>query len=252
MIITARSNEKVKLLRRLINDKKERQSQDVYVAEGKTLLTELPSSCPVSCFFLKSSLGSDGKKFSDKFPEAEIVVLSDDVFDTVSDTVSPSGVIAVIKRVHSHSIEGDTVVLMDGVSDAGNVGSIIRTASARGIKTVICVHSCADPFSPKAVRASMGGIFKVNAWEEYAEKALELLKDYRLIALDMNGVDIGKYETQAKRIVIAVGNEAHGLSDEIRKRADDVVSLPMEEGGVESLNASVAAGIAMYMIKKGE
>lgn len=252
MVITARNNEKVKLLRRFINDKKTRQEYGVFVAEGKTLLTELPLSCPVLSFFIKQSVEGECRILSERFPSAEVSVLSDEVFDSVADTVTPSGAIAVIETRYADKAEGDTVILMDGVSDAGNVGTIIRTASARGIKTVFCVHACADPFSPKAVRASMGGIFKVNVVETDVMAALSLLKGYRLIALDMNGTDINEYRSNAKKIVIAVGNEAHGLSEEIRRGADDVVSLPMEEGGVESLNASVAAGIAMYMIKKGE
>lgn len=238
-------------MRRLIGDKKERQERGVYVAEGMTLLTELASSS-VRSFYIKESAEKECKEIVGRFPDAESIVLSDDVFTSVSDTVSPSGLIAVIEKKTVEAVEGDTVLLLDGVSDAGNVGTIIRTASARGIKTVICVHSCADPFSPKAVRASMGGIFKVNVIESDFDQALKLISDYKLIALDMNGVDINDYRANAKKIVIAVGNEAHGLSEELKKRADDIVSLPMEEGGVESLNASVAMGIAMYMIKKGE
>ena len=224
----------------------------MYVAEGATLLTELPLSCPVLSFYIKESAENKYRDRIERFPKAEQYVLSDDVFDSVADTVTPGGLIAVIKTEVTATVEGDTVALLDGVSDAGNVGTIIRTASARGIKTVFCIHNCADPYSPKAVRASMGGIFKVNVFETDIDEAKNLLEGYKFIALDMNGVNVESYNANAKKIVICVGNEAHGLSEEVKNIADDIVSIPMEEGGVESLNASVAMGIAMYMIKKGE
>ena len=250
MVITARSNERVKFLRRLINDKKERQESGLYVAEGVTLLSSVPENCAVKSFFIRASAETKVSEIVNRFSAAETIVLSDDVYDSVSDTVTPSGITAVIERPGSCEIKGNLILVLDGVSDAGNVGTIVRTAVARGISDVVLVHSCADPYSPKAVRASMGGIFKINVIER-AENAEELLAGYKVITLDMGGENIFEFEPKGK-IALVVGNEAHGVSEEIRNLADATVAIPMKEDGVESLNAAVAAGIAMYLIGKGE
>ncbi len=223
----------------------------VYVAEGITLLTEIPDDFPVRTFFVRKSNESRSEEIRNRFPEVETLIVNDDVFDSIADTVTPSGLIAVIKKVTYQSVEGDTVLVMDGVSDAGNVGAIIRTACARGIKSVIAIHDCADPFSPKAVRASMGGVFKTKILELSSNNALDLLQSYQKIVLDMGGEDIYSFRSAPQKAII-VGNEAHGVSEEIKSIADATVSIPMVENGVESLNASVAAGIAMYLIKQGE
>ncbi len=251
MVITARSNEKVKYLRRLIADKKAREEEGVYVAEGSIILSELSERDRVLAFFVRQTEEAKTEKIVSRFPGAEKHLLSSDVFDSVSDTVTPSGIIAVVKKRVDLDEPGDTVIVLDGVSDAGNVGTIIRTASACGIEDAVILHSCADPFSPKAVRASMGGIFKTNVRILTIEEAKDFLKDFCVVVLDMKGQSIFDYERKEKTAIV-VGNEAHGVSTEVRTMAQDVVSLPMAKDGVESLNASVAAGIAMYLIKKGE
>ena len=250
MIITARSNEKVKLLRRLNNDKKARQEYSVYVAEGVTLLSAIPESCSVRSFFIRASAESKVSEIVRRFPSAEVVILSDDVYDSVSDTVTPSGITAVIERPGSKKVSGNMILALDGVSDAGNVGTIVRTAVACGIKDVVLAHSCADPYSPKAVRASMGGIFKINV-VECGDDFGKVLDGYTVVTLDMGGENIFGYKPKEKTALV-VGNEAHGVSEEMRALASDTVAIPMEKDGVESLNAAVAAGIAMYLIGKGE
>ena len=250
MIITARCNEKVKLLRRLNNDKKTREENSVYVAEGVTLLSSMPENCSVKSFFIRASADVKVRDIVNKFPDAEVFVLADDVYDSVSDPVSPRGITAVIKRPEPESIKGDVVLVLDGVSDAGNLGAIVRTAVAAGITDVITVHSCADPFSPKAVRASMGGIFKINLTSD-PERIKDVLNGYDFAILDMGGENIFRFERKNKTVLV-VGNEAHGVSEEMRRLSDITLAIPMVKDGVESLNAAVAAGIATYLIKKGD
>ncbi len=251
MVITARSNEKVRFLRRLFAEKKLRQEQNVYIAEGFTLVGDIPVSCEVKSFFVRESENVKGEKIISRFPNAEVTVLSDSVFDSVSDTVSPSGIIALVERNKPEAPQEKTVLVLDGISDAGNMGTIIRTASACGVRSVVCLHSCCDPFAPKSVRASMGGVFYENIIETTEEDFLSVLKGYRIFSLDMGGKDIFSFEC-AENKAIVVGNEAHGISDFIRACTTQFLAIPMVQRGVESLNASVAAGIAMYMIKKGE
>lgn len=238
-------------MRRLNNDKKAREENSVYVAEGVTLLSSLSNNCSIKCFFIRASAEEKVKGIVNNFPAAEVCVLSDDVYDSVSDTVSPSGITAVIDRPDPKPIKGDVVLVLDGVSDAGNVGTVIRTAVAAGISDVVTTHSCADPYSPKAVRASMGGIFKINVTECDPGAVKELLDGYSFATLDMGGENIFRFERKRKTALV-VGNEAHGISDEMKALSDITLAIPMVKDGVESLNAAVAVGIAMYLIKKGD
>lgn len=242
MVISSSANEKLKLLRLLYRDKKTRYERGEYVAEGATMVKDLDKKA-IKRFFVRES---DLEEFLPLVENSEYYVVKDTIFDGLADTVTPSGIIAVVEMPKSKEVVGDTVVLLCGLSDCGNIGTIIRTACARGIKTVICAET-ADPYSPKSVRASMGGIAGSNILSSSYDEAIKLLDGYDIVALDMGGKSIYSYQKTGK-IAIAVGNEAHGVPDIIVNKSKDIISLPMAEGGVESLNASVAAGIAMYLL----
>ncbi len=242
MVITSTSNDKIKRLRSLYKDRKNRYLYGEYVAEGVTMVKDLDESVLTEVFIKESRYD----ELSSFFPSEKTVVVKDAVFDTVADTKTPSGVIVTIKIPKNAEISGDKVIMLCGLSDAGNVGTIIRTACARGIKTVICVDT-ADPFSPKSVRASMGGIVKTDIIITDYEKAFSLIDGYMLVALDMDGICIYDYK-QAGKTVIAVGNESHGIPDCVKSECDVKINIPMAKDGVESLNAAVSAGIAMYLL----
>ncbi|MCI5790476.1 MAG: RNA methyltransferase [Clostridiales bacterium] len=242
MVITSASNDRIKRLRSLYKDRKNRYLCGEYVAEGVTMIKDLDES-DLNEVYIKESRFDE---LSRLFPSEKTIAVKDAVFDTVAGTKTPSGVIATIKISESTEISGDKAIMLCGLSDAGNVGTIIRTACARGIKTVICVDT-ADPFSPKSVRASMGGIVKTNIVIADYEKAFSLINGYTLVALDMDGICIYDYK-QVGKTVIAVGNEAHGIPDCVKVRCDVKVNIPMAKDGVESLNAAVSAGIAMYLL----
>lgn len=242
MVITSRTNENIKKLKLLIKDKKNRYDAGEFVAEGVTIVKDIPAEL-ISRVFIREG---DFDKLSYLAKGKPCYSVKDDVFDSVADTKTPSGAIAVIKIPVQRAVEGNLALLLCGVSDAGNVGTIIRTACARGIDSVVCVNT-ADPYSPKAVRAAMGGTGKVNICQTDLQSALDMLDDYELIALDMGGICIHDYK-QAGKTVLAVGNEAHGVPAEVLSKADKIISIPMVENGVESLNAAVSVGIAMYLI----
>ena len=247
MIVTSSQNAVLKRLRALYKDKKLRLQEGVFIAEGVNLVKDIPTDYKVETLFIKESKAKDLRYIEEKIGiEAHIV--KDGLFDAVAEQVTPSGIIALVKKKAppAHP-EGDTVLLLDGISDAGNMGTIIRTAAARGVKTIICAD-CTDAFSPKCVRAAMSGTFRVSIIETTLSDALELLYDYDIIGLDMDGKCIYGYKKGDKKIAIAVGNEAHGLSEKTRNAISEKLSIPMENG-MESLNAAVSAGIAMYLIR---
>ena len=244
--ISSKQNSRIKNLRSLLKDKKTRAEFGVYVAEGVNLVKDIPPEVTVKELYIQESKYEKLAFLEEKF-STETYIVKDEIFESISETVTPSGVIAVIKKnVFEKTLTEDFVLLLDGIMDAGNMGTIIRTATARGIKTVISVDGT-DPYSPKSVRAAMGGTFYTNVIECSAIEAIELLTDYKIVALDMNGTDIFGYKMNGKT-ALAVGSEAHGLSSILRDRADDIVAIPMKKG-VESLNAAMSIGIAMFIIK---
>ena len=135
-------------------------------------------------------------------------------------------------------------LLLDGVRDPGNLGTIIRTAAAAGYKRIY-LKDCADPFNPKTVRASMSGVFGVTLCSVGEDFSRYL--GVPVYAADMGGENV--FHTEKKDVCIALGGEANGLSPEVRAAAEKIVSVPMEAGS-ESLNVAVAAGILMYALKK--
>ena len=172
------------------------------------------------------------------------------IFKDLSETVTTSGLLAVVNYFDKPltSPKGHSLIL-DGISDPGNLGTLIRTSVAMGI-TDIYLASCCDLFSPKVLRSTMGGIFRANLYRGNVKDILDVHAENVLYALDMSGKDLITVKFSEKSTII-VGNEAHGLSEETRSRVTNVVSLPTENT-MESLNASVAGGIALYFLSRNK
>ena len=164
----------------------------------------------------------------------------------ISDTTTPAGIVAVVAMPPDRRVSKEDVVVLDGISDPGNFGTIVRTCVACGITQILAVN-CTDWTAGKVVRGSMGGVFSVNiVTVAGGDEAGALLADHNVYALDMGGENV--YEAvidKAKPFALVTGNEAHGVSQFFRQRADKILALPMKEG-MESLNAAVATSIALY------
>jgi len=181
-------------------------------------------------------------------------LVSEKLFKEISDTQTPQGILAVLKKrefVFDEVIEqGHSLVILDGLQDPGNVGTIIRTADAAGISAVILSKGCVDLFSPKVLRSTMGSVFHMPIFEGlYINETIDLLKksNYKVIASHLDGKNNYFDEDLTGKSAIIVGNEANGISDETAEKADKLVKIPMP-GRAESLNASVAASIMIYEI----
>ncbi|MBR0189281.1 MAG: RNA methyltransferase, partial [Clostridia bacterium] len=172
-------------------------------------------------------------------------LLSDDVFKAVSEEVSPQGVLARVKKTEINADDvTEKCVFLDGVSDPANVGAIVRSAAAFGYNTVLIADG-ADAYSNKAVRASMGGIFRVKVLSGTRAETLEKVK-VPIIVADMGGETLGSLKVPEKHC-LCIGNEAHGVSEELKSLAKIKIAIPMQNG-MESLNAAVSAGILMYAL----
>ena len=250
--ITSVKNPMVRDMRAL-KDRKARESTGRFLVEGEVMILEaLKCGLTIRDMLAEEEHETFVASFEGK---AHVCLTTRSVLEAVCDTRTPQGVCASFDMPVSLPVEHapDTIVALDGVQDPGNVGTIWRTADAAGFKGLLLGSGSADPLSPKVQRSAMGSGFRVPFMqsENLAETLKQLSKTgYTIIASDLNGCDFYSRPDPGKKYVLIIGNEARGISNEVRKAADMLVKLPMR-GGAESLNAAVAAGIMMYDLSVG-
>lgn len=246
-ILYSTANSRYKYIKSL-SQKKNRIKYGEYTVEGiKSVSDVLASDKKVSLLAVSESF-YNGVKFD--YPAGiELLVFETSIFNKLCDTLTPQGIIAVIKISEpSEAITLDKAyIYCDGVADPGNVGTIIRTAAAAGFGGVILSKGCVDIYSPKTVRASMGAFFNIDI---FTEKDSEYLKKMQKKGFTLYGGALGENTIDyraadfSKPSILIVGNEANGISGDIMKLCQ-CVKIPIL-GSAESLNVSVAAGILMY------
>lgn len=255
--ITSTSNAAVKNANAL-KQKKYRDEQNLFAVEGLKMLREAVSAgMNIMQIFVLDEIYSENKAFFDNIDTEEIYITNNAVIEKISDWKTPQGIVSIISR-KNYDINGilskDSVfaVILDGVSDPGNVGTIIRTAEAAGVDAVITTGSAADCFQPKALRASMGSIFRVPVFENLEKcDIIYKIKSHgiRIVSTSLSGENMFGCDISKNKNALVFGNEAAGISKEFRENSDLLVKLPME-GKVESLNVAVSAGIIMYSVKR--
>ncbi len=185
------------------------------------------------------------------FSEELVVRVSEDAFRFLSDEKAPQGVLCRVRIPGGELLPPEgKCLLLDGVSDPANVGAILRTANAAGYKRAYLTEDCADPYSPKSVRASMSGVFFTEICRGTREEILTLLEGNSLFVADMAGRNAFHFQPN-NEFTLVIGNEGNGVSEEVRARATQTVRIPMRDTQ-ESLNAAVSAGILMYLLNKDE
>lgn len=258
--ISSKQNEKVKLFSKLSQAKYRRES-GLFLAEGvKLSLETLESGCAKYILVSESKAESDDvKRVLDKCGRDVIkYILSDSSFGKVSTESAPQGVIAVAACPDSITantdvdLPGERVIAFDGIRDPGNLGTVIRSAVAFGYDAIILGDS-ADILNPKTVRATMGAIYKIRIFE--SENLPETLEKLRCSGRRILGAaltdDAVKFPLpdMSPLDVPVVGNEGHGISNEVLNVCTSFVKIPMTDNA-ESLNASVAASVIMWEYSK--
>lgn len=239
MLITSKSNPLIKTVASL-SDKKFRKQLGLYVVEGMKSVKE----CILAGCQIEMIICTEEKAHF--FDGATCV--SDSIFKSISSEVTPQGVLAVVKIPQTElKNPNKPCLLLDCLQDPGNLGTVIRTANAAGYEDIFLIN-CTDPYSPKAVRASMSGIFFVRIYQADKEAILDTLSGVPLICADMCGKDIFSFKPP-EMFCLCIGNEGSGISNEIKNAASYTVKIPMRNT-CESLNAAVSAGIAMYTLNK--
>ncbi len=241
MVIISKNNPVVKELSSL-KEKKGRRESGTFLVEGGKMISE----CAASGIQIVRLAVREG--FEGDLPDFPTVTLGEDAFKAVCDEKAPQGVLAEAK-IPLYGIEPPkkSCLLLDGVADPANVGAIVRTAVAAGYEELY-LADCADPYSPKSVRASMSGVFFAKLMRGSREEILGALKGVPLIAADMDGENVFSF-TPPEKFCICIGNEGNGLSNEVREKAAFTVRIPMG-AHTESLNAAVSAGIIMYQLTR--
>ena len=244
--ITSPANGKIKLLRSLSN-KKTLLENSLFVIEGANILKDAPEGFIEEVFVRESDIGKYAALCERLTDRAYSV--ADEAFDRVSNTVTSAGIIATARIPEPRPVTGRLVAVLDGISDPGNLGTIIRTGTAMGIYDYISIGS-AFAYAPKVVRATMGGVYYANVVDFSYAGARDFLKKegYAVAALDMGGSNVHAYVPSDGKLALVIGSEAHGISEEMRSVASVTLAIPMRGGRIESLNAAVSASIAFSVL----
>ncbi|MBE7077544.1 MAG: RNA methyltransferase [Clostridiales bacterium] len=246
MILTSKNNPLIKETAAL-KDKKARKEMGLFLVEGRKMAVE----CQKSDFEIDRVFVAESYTGENPFSAEQTVCVSDDVFRFLSDEKTPQGILCRVK-IPTHSLRAPKgkCLLLDGVADPGNIGTIIRTANAAGYEEIYLTEECADPYSPKGVRASMSGVFFTKLYRSSRVEILSVLSGIPLVVADMGGANVFSFRAP-ERFALAIGNEANGISEAVRLAATHTVRIPMQ-ATQESLNAAISAGIIMYVLNKDD
>ena len=243
--ITSRKNPLLQQVRRLLNSKKERESTGLFVADGTKLLAEAVKWWPG----LETVILSDGVEAH--VPDTvRVIQVPADVMESISPMQTPQGALFVCRLPEKNDfVPQPGMLLLDGIQDPGNLGTILRTADALQIPVAL-LEGCADPYSHKVVRASMGAVFRTPVQQATWEQAFAACKERNIsvavTALSNRAVDLRQAPLQQMAVVI--GSEGQGVRSQIIESAGAELIIPMNPR-CESLNAAVAAAIVMWQMQ---
>jgi len=226
---------------RSLKDKKIRHAQKRFTLEGiRTIQTVLDENVPIECVLFTKEFHSKHSEFIKQINDKILFEVSDREIKDLSNTITPSGVLAVAHFPNYNKIDlTKNLIYLDRISDPGNMGTMIRTASWFGLDQVVLSNNCIDPFNPKVVAAAMGSHFQLKF---IGKEKIENLNDYLWIGASLNGQKLSELKEIKKKWVLAMGSEAHGISEKIMKRLDKVYTIT-KQGKGDSLNVAVAMGI---------
>ncbi|MBQ9608198.1 MAG: RNA methyltransferase [Lachnospiraceae bacterium] len=284
MVITSSSNDKLKNIKKLSKSSRERNEQGLYIIEGIRMFREIPTEDIHSVYVSESAVERFEAELTDALGETyaeadNFFVVSDRLFESISDTGTPQGILALVKMrklciddvLYAEDIncndkkvgKGDLanpdnkqgnntdlfILIIEKLRDPGNLGTIIRTAEGAGVTGIIISSDSVDIYNPKVVRSTMGSIFRVPIY--ISDNLVEDIK-----ALKEKGITVYGAHLKGKNIydkdfttscAFLIGNEGNGLSDEVSSTADELIKIPMK-GKVESLNAATSTAVIAYEV----
>ena len=243
--ISSRKNPLLQQVRKLLSYRKERETTGLFVADGTKLLAEAVKWWPG----LETVILSDGIE-ADVPEHVRVVIVPKDVMESISPMQTPQGALFLCRLPEKKEFTPKPgMLLLDGIQDPGNLGTILRTADALEIPVTL-LEGCADPYSHKVVRASMGAVFRTvpvqTTWEQVKTACLKERIPVAVTALSDRAEDIRTASVDTMAVVI--GSEGQGVRKEILDAAQAELIIPMNPN-CESLNAAIAAAIVMWQMK---
>ncbi len=241
MIYTSTDNKKIKELKKL-NIKKYRDQSNLFLVEGEHLVLEAYKKGLLEELFLEENAILD--------LDVKTSYLSRNVIKFISELDNPSNIIGLCKKVEKKEI-GNKILVLDNIQDPGNFGTIIRSAVAFNIDTIIVSNNTVDLYNSKVIRASQGMLFNINIIKKDLAVFIPELKNngYQIYATKVNGGKSLKTIEKMEKFAIIMGNEGAGVSDNLIDLADEYLYIDMNTN-CESLNVAVATSIILYELDK--
>jgi len=261
-MITSLKNAKVRLIRDVAAKRRRRTQEKVFFVEGVHALTAAYRYgwAIRHLFYSPETLRTDwARDIVERTPATSRVEVNAYVQGELSDRASPSELMALVEQRPDDSaripvVDDLLVLVMDRPSNPGNVGSVVRSGDALGAHAVIITGHAADPYDPKAVRASMGSLFALpvvriqahEALEAWIAQVREALGTFQVVATSAHTTNIAYHHDLTGPTALVIGNEARGISNYFETLCDHFVTIPMASEAATSFNASVAASILLY------
>lgn len=256
-MITSTSSSQVKHVISLLSKAKERKKNNEYVVEGIRMVSEVPADLLVKIYMSERFQNNNSEYVKELvkkqgISDNSIEIVADNVFDRMSQTQTPQGIMAVV-RMKDNSISdmlsgNPLLILVENLQDPGNLGTILRMGEGAGVTGVIMSPNTVDIYNPKTIRSTMGSIFRVPFIyvQDFGEAVSECQKSgVKVYAAHLEGKNTYLGENYSTPTAFLIGNEGNGLTDDITKQADTLIRIPMQ-GEVESLNAAIACTILTY------
>lgn len=254
-MITSVANPRVKQVVQWQTKAKERKKDNIFLAEGIKMYEEAPGESVREVYIIEETLlkMQQDPKLKVKLEKTGYEIVSEEVFQKMSDTQTPQGILTVLKRPE-YSMEkllqskNPLFVILEDLQDPGNLGTIVRTGEGAGVTAVIMSRNTVDIFNPKTIRATMGSIYRVPF--VYVDDIKDTIKslhnvNVKTYAAHLKGDNYYDSFSFHEGTAFLIGNEGNGLKKETADMASAYLKIPME-GQVESLNAAIATALLMY------
>lgn len=238
--------------------KKYRKAENKFIVEGKkSVLEGINSSYKCEIIFVTNKFSEENSDTINEITASKnrVVTLKEKEFQKLSDTKTPQGVAAVFLKpkldsAQLSSIDDKLIVMLDNISDPGNLGTIMRNCDWFGIKNILMSKNIVEYKNPKVIRSSMGSVFHLNIFEGIDTETLLKLKQqgYEILCADLEGENIFTYRSEKKKVMI-LSSESHGPAKEFESISDKKISIP-KIGNAESLNVASASAVLLAILTK--
>jgi len=251
-MISSVANAAVKRIVLLQSKDKARREEGLFIVEGVRMYVEVPASRLDQVYVTEEFLDKASAEVRDRLTETGYELVTDEVMKKMSDTMTPQGILCLVKTMNYNLSDilkkGSLFVVLDGLQDPGNLGTIFRTSEAAGVDGIILSRSSVSIFNPKSVRSTMGTLFRMPfIYVDDLPATMRTLsaEGVHTYAAHLDGSSEYTEYDYTVPTAFVIGNEGNGISAEVAQSAEHFLRIPME-GEVESLNAAIAASVLLY------